>query len=304
MDKKLIVRIAEGLGNQLFMYANAFSLSKDLDYDLYVDDKSGFIKTKNFRNYYLNEFNLSSKIIPDNEKFDTTFLNLKRKILKQIDFFKTKKSFLIEKKSLNKNTKFYDIKKKNYSNRLYVEGHYESEQYFLKHRNDLLKEFSFKNENNFKKNMYYEMIKSSSENIVSISIRTNRFSEREDNRFNNISKNKSSQFTHDTIEYVYRAIKNVKINIPNAKFLIWSNDFSGLREYFPQNEFIFIDNKIDKIHNDFYLLSLCKNFIVGPTSFHWWGAWLNKNSNKICFRPKNLNPSNNNDFWPKNWISI
>ena len=304
MDKKIIVRIAEGLGNQLFMYANAFSLSKDLNYNLYIDDKSGFIKTKNFRNYYLNEFNLSSKIISDDEKFDTTFLNIKRKILKKIDFFKIKKSFLIEKRSLNKNTKFYDIKKKDYSNKLYVEGHYESEQYFLKYRNDLLKEFSFKNENNYKKNMYYEIIKSSPKNIVSISIRTNRFSEREGNKFNNISKNKSIQFTQDTIEYVYRAINKVKMNIPNAKFLIWSNDFSGLSEYFPQNEFVFIDNKIDKIYNDFYLFSLCKNFIVGPTSFHWWGAWLNQNSDKLCFRPKNLNPSNNDDFWPKNWISI
>tara|TARA_B100001057_G_C22109890_1_gene666559 strand:- start:90 stop:536 length:447 start_codon:yes stop_codon:yes gene_type:complete len=148
------------------------------------------------------------------------------------------------------------------------------------------------------------MIKSSSENIVSISIRTNRFSERDGNKFNIISKKNSSQFTRDTIEYVYRAIKKVKLKIPNAKFLIWSNDFSGLREYFPQNEFIFIDNKIDKIHNDFYLFSLCKNFIVGPTSFHWWGAWLNKNNDKLCFRPKNLNPSNNDDFWPEDWISI
>ena len=28
MNKKLIVRIAEGLGNQLFMYANAYAFSK------------------------------------------------------------------------------------------------------------------------------------------------------------------------------------------------------------------------------------------------------------------------------------
>ena len=48
MEKKLIVRIAEGLGNQLFMYANAYSLSKKIKYELLVDDKSGFIKTKNF----------------------------------------------------------------------------------------------------------------------------------------------------------------------------------------------------------------------------------------------------------------
>ena len=50
MEKKLIVRIAEGLGNQLFMYANAYALSKDLNYTLYIDDKSGFIKTREFEN--------------------------------------------------------------------------------------------------------------------------------------------------------------------------------------------------------------------------------------------------------------
>ena len=129
------------------------------------------------------------------------------------------------------------------------------------------------------------MIKSSSENIVSISIRTNRFSEREGNKFNITSINNSNQFIRDTIEYVFRAIKKIKLKIPNAKFLVWSNNFSGLREYFPENEFTFVDNKLDKIYNDFYLFSLCKNFIVGPTTFHWWGAWLNKNVNKICIRP-------------------
>ena len=55
---------------------------------------------------------------------------------------------------------------------------------------------------------------------------------------------------------------------------------------------------------DFYLFSLCKNFIVGPSTFHWWGAWLNENQNKLCIRPKDINPSNNKDFWPKDWISI
>jgi hypothetical protein len=36
------------------------------------------------------------------------------------------------------------------------------------------------------------------------------------------------------------------------------------------------------------------------------GAWLNKNKNKICIRPKNINlkPSHNNDFWPNSWIEI
>ena len=64
------------------------------------------------------------------------------------------------------------------------------------------------------------------------------------------------------------------------------------------------DNKNNKSLNDFYLVNHCKHFIVGPTSFHWWGAWLNENPNKICIRPSNLNPSNNIDFWPEDWLSI
>ncbi len=47
MNKKLIVEIAEGLGNQIFMYAHAYSLSRELNYDLFIDNKSGYSKSKN-----------------------------------------------------------------------------------------------------------------------------------------------------------------------------------------------------------------------------------------------------------------
>ena len=48
----------------------------------------------------------------------------------------------------------------------------------------------------------------------------------------------------------------------------------------------------------------CKNYAVGPTTFHWWSAWLNNNPDKICVRPHDLNPSNNIDFWPESWDII
>ena len=59
-EKKVIVRVAEGLGNQLFMYANGLALAKNNDAALYIDDESGFFKKKNrlrFRKYNLNIFN-------------------------------------------------------------------------------------------------------------------------------------------------------------------------------------------------------------------------------------------------------
>jgi len=46
MKKKIIVRIAEGMGNQLFMYAHAYALSKKLNCKLYIDDTSGYYQKK------------------------------------------------------------------------------------------------------------------------------------------------------------------------------------------------------------------------------------------------------------------
>ncbi len=63
--------------------------------------------------------------------------------------------------------------------------------------------------------------------------------------------------------------------IDNPIFYIWSNDFKNLKEYFNDDKFIFVENNYNKSITDFYLLNKCTNFIVGPTSFHWWRAWLN-----------------------------
>ena len=305
MENKLVVRIAEGLGNQLFMYANAYSLSKNNNYKLYIDDTSGFIKTKNFRKYYLDHFNITASIIDDKNKFDNFFSNIKRSFLKKVDLYNPKKNFLVEKKDDNKVTSFYNINFENLSNKIFIEGHYESEKYFLNYKNDLINEFTLKNNSNYENNHYFDLIKKNSNNIVSICVRTNRFSERIKNKYDADSIDKSIKFTKDTIDYIYRAITLIQKKISNPIYLIWCNDFSDLRSYFPdEKKFIFVDNKFNKIFQDFFLFNYCNNFIVGPTSFHWWGAWLNNNPNKICLRPKNLNPSNNVDFWPEDWISI
>ena len=46
IKKTLTVRLAQGIGNQLFMYANAYSLSKSYNYQLFIDNTSGYFKKK------------------------------------------------------------------------------------------------------------------------------------------------------------------------------------------------------------------------------------------------------------------
>ena len=298
MSKKIIVRIAEGIGNQLFMYAHAYALSKKINYDLYIDNTSGYFQKKNIRSYELDKFNINTSLSDKKYRFDNFLLNLNRNLLKKIDIYKTNKSFLIESKDRNKITNYYDTAKLNFSDTLYVEGYYETEKYFKNFANDLKKKFTINEKYLEKNNKYIDLVKNS--NSVSISVRQHRFSERRQ-----INYSKSIKFVQNTVNYINKAVIFFKNKIPNAKFFIWSNDFAGLNEYFDENEFIFIKNNTNKSINDFNLFKYAKHFIVGPTSFHWWGAWLNQNRNKICVRPPdNLNPSNNKNFWPESWIKI
>ena len=138
MNKILIVRIAEGLGNQLFMYANAYSLSKKFGYNLYIDDESGFSKNKRSRSYNLNLFNIPEQVCSEQLKFNNYIKNFKRKSLKFIDNFISNKKFIIEEVDKNKQTKFEEISKLG-SIQMFIEGHYETELYFKDYEKDLKK---------------------------------------------------------------------------------------------------------------------------------------------------------------------
>lgn len=301
-EKNLIVKVSEGLGNQFFMYANAYALSRKLRYNLLIDNKSGYYKKKDIKSYLLDNFNISAINANKSSIYDTYFKNIKKKFLMNIDKFSEKKSFIEEVKNFNKSTEFHQVYNLNLSSKVYIEGNYESEKYFLNEKKNLIKEFSFQNEEMFKYNKYYDIIKKQNNSIISIAIRTDRYSERINNKYNIISKKKSDNLVKDTIDYINRSIKFFSNKIDNPKYFLWSNNFSGLREYFPESSYTFIENSDNKILNDFYLLTKCKHFIVGPTTFHWWGAWLNEYPDRICIRPKNINQSNNKDFWPKDWI--
>jgi hypothetical protein len=300
---KIIVRIAEGLGNQLFMYANAYALSKKINYNLLIDNESGYFKNKDISNYQLDNFNITAKLCGNDLMFNSNLKNFKRKLLIKRDIFRNKKKFLIESKDKFKKTKYFDTTKKIFSETLHIEGHYESEKYFSNFKNYLKKQFLFKNENVFDNNKYLDLI-NKNQTIVSICVRQNRFSERIQNKYDQNQKLKSDNFTKETIDYIKRAVNFVDNKLVNAKYLVWSNDFNNLRNYLPENKFIFIDNKMNKSLTDFYLLLQCKNFIVGPTSFHWWPAWLNNEEYSLILRPKDINISNNADFWPNDWIPI
>lgn len=52
-NKKIIIRLKGGLGNQLFIYAFGYSLAKENSYNLVLDYLTGFVRDYEYKRFYL-----------------------------------------------------------------------------------------------------------------------------------------------------------------------------------------------------------------------------------------------------------
>jgi len=311
MKKKIILRLSNEIGNQMFMYASAYSISRKMNRELFLDNETAFLSKKNISKFGLDNFEISTSISDDKFKFKTSLGYLKRKFLIKSDFLKSKKRFYLETKDKNKITNFDESFIDNhYDDIFYLEGHFESPKYFDIHEKDLRNEFRFKDESKFKNSPMFKEI--DDVNAVGFCIRQNRFNEGKGrNTLDNIKN--SENYSNEQVNYINKSAHFIKNKLPDAKFYLWSNDFTNFKKEDLKFDFNVVDTSIFKDNFELrafnlFLLSSCKHFIVTPSTFNWWGAWLSKNHNKIVTRPSkdffSLFKVNNTDFWPNNWIKI
>ena len=300
--KKVIVRLGNGLGNQLFTYAAAYSFAKKNNAELFIDDESGFYKRYK---YELHNFNISAQIIDKKYKFLGFLGRSKRKILIKLSSINPATKFLIEKRDSKKLTSYdVNIFNVNFKKNLYIEGYFQSEKYYEKDINDIFKEFSFKEKIKNQKNQFIEKIKNS--NSISIHLRQNKFLENENHK--NLEK-LNTEFVNYNISLINKGVEFFDKKFDNPNYFVWSNNFTDAESFFDKKKFTFVDENLNKDPAyDLYLMSLCKHFILSPSTMHYWGAFLSKNPSKICLSPPNIKNqsgyygfSNNKDIKPDWW---
>ena len=176
-------------------------------------------------------------------------------------------------------------------------GYWQSYKYFDRIKEKLWMDFLFPEINN--QEAAYFNNKISENNVASLHIRGGDYLTTENRSVFGKGCNKT---------YYLKAIEIIKKRNPEAVFWGFTNDIDYAKKM--------VDLKEIKWHNraelkeypdwmDMYLMSLCRYNILANSSFSWWAAYLNRNSERLVIAPKEwYNLVQKDDICPKEWIRL
>ncbi|MEI6553564.1 MAG: alpha-1,2-fucosyltransferase, partial [bacterium] len=111
-----------------------------------------------------------------------------------------------------------------------------------------------------------------------------------------------------SIDYYTEAINIIKGKVSNPIFFVFSDDIAWVKENLKSDIVAtwVSEYNLDNTE-DLLLMSFCKHQIIANSSFSWWGAYLNRNINKIVIAPKKWIANkgyNTDEITPSSWIKL
>ncbi|RYY07499.1 MAG: alpha-1,2-fucosyltransferase [Sphingobacteriaceae bacterium] len=261
----IVVKIQGGLGNQLFQFAFGESLGSQLKqpvlYDLTSYRKPGRILG-------LNKFNIDLPKAPD--ELISGFFNLQNRLRNRLLLTSSLNKFQIH---FEKQQPYYKVPA-NLKGNMYYAGYWQDEQYFSPFQTALKAQLTLKAE--LKESILRTTIKEN--NTVAIHFRRGDY------------LNPAIQNVHGLLnmDYYIQAIKLISKKIPDALFIVFSDDPSWIQSELklPYNWLHADPNKLYTDEETLILMSLCKHQIIANSTYSWWAAWLNCNPNKLIIAPE------------------
>ncbi len=277
----ITINLKGGLGNQMFQYAAARHLGVKYKTNLVLNTEyfSNIPHGDVPRKYQLNIFNID-KNIKFKESINQTVKLLQKILLK---FFGEKIQIPLANILLKVGLS------------VHLNGYFQSEIYFKNIRDILLKEFTLTKELGEEAGKIKNILENSEG--VAINIRHADY----------LRPDYIKIYRTCNMEYYNKAVEYIKNEVKNPLICVFSDDPEWVKKEFKIENVIFAGNDILKDYEQMYLMSICKHNIIANSSFAWWGAWLNKNPNKIVIGPKQWlvnKTSDKLDVLPKEWIQI
>lgn len=286
----IIVRIYEGLGNQLFQYAyaRAISLSKEQKVFLDIRETGSMDSERELtsRKYELENFRIRLPVCTNVRHFYPYLNSFKAtgmmKKLSEYQWFPYK--------YFSEDDPLYDRNLLDLKGNWYLQGWFQDSRYFQKYADIIRKELtprkkikiSFELKNILQLN-----------NTVSVHIRRSDFKE---------SRNELP------VTYYYNAINYIREMIADPFWIVFSDDISWVKENinFGKNCYFVSGKEKLQDYEELIVMSCCRNHIIANSTYSWWGAWLGRNDDKIVVGPNKwfLRRKYSTKVIPKEWIQV
>jgi hypothetical protein len=109
-------------------------------------------------------------------------------------------------------------------------------------------------------------------------------------------------------DYYNRAIQYILNRVDDPIFYIFSNDIAWVKKNMSFNRWHVVYREDSDIVDDFeelQIMACCKHSIIANSTYHWWGARINDNDEKIVIAPKTWFFDNKPiDIITPRWITI
>lgn len=291
----IIVKITDGIGNQMFQYATAWAVAIEQREGLKVDDswydaiKDRFTK----RTFLLDKLNVEIKLATEKEirkiknpRYIPGINSLYWRHQYSLSYFK--RHCFQEKNSFKFDENIFEV-----PGNCYLQGFFQSYKYFERIKGSLFDGF-------------YPVTTSGKFDDTANAIANERNSVAVHFRLGDYKNTGHMHYCLDR-HYYQNAFDQMSSSLGHVKYFIFSDEIDEVKSLFKIENAVYIENDPDNKIDDLFLMSKCRHNIIANSSYSWWGAWLNQNPDKIIIAPRkwfNNKDINTSDLLPEEWIKI
>jgi len=296
----IVTRLKEGLGNQMFQYAAGISLSLQKGTAFFFDDsiytsENWYSRKKIGREFGLGAFCLTGKPLDGWRRFCVLTLIRRRYFVLRVLLHALGVPIALKYICDTGVERKVDERLQKCGNNIFLDGYWQTENYFKSVRKVILSEFTFRESPDAKNAALLSGIISC--DAVCVHVRRVDYTTPESLAIRGICR----------IDYYREAVDYITRRVRNPHFYIFSDDPAWVGLTFQG-----IDSVTMVTHNvghrdaeDLRLMVHCKHFIIANSSFSWWAAWLGQYSEKIVVAPRRWMANGDDyDVVPDGWVRL
>lgn len=295
-EPALIVRLRGGLGNQLFQYAAGRSIAARSAVPMMLDTKSGFLGDPNKRSCLLGAFELSKTALEADSTGYGFRTELRRRFLRRYEILR-----------LQLLGKYFtpSINRLRVSGPTVLDAYCQSPRYFGHMEEALRKDMAFKA---IPAGLDPELATELGQ-TNSVCVHARRLL----GVCTDAAKTRSSVVSYYGAcgaSYYRNALSRLVSEYGALTAYLFSDDLKWAREHVRS---LAVDGCTIKVIEEedavksFYLMRLCKHFVLANSTFGWWAAWLGERTGKTVRVPSVWNHKEKRfpaELFPGNWSVV